>query len=556
VTVLAFVLVTLNAMLDRTALDRARADLDAVSGVLLEQADRHLSSAASLVDDLSQSFDDGATLCAPAQREAMLSRTLVLNGVKSTAIVGPVGQVVCDPLGISRRVEVRSSVLDAGETDIQIAAVRFVDPPYSAVRVMRRTPPDTLAFAAFVSSSRFAAGYLPPHLAKAGLVRIQLSDGTMLVQIREGHVARETDEDLVALSDSVRWVRDARKSERFPLEVTLAVPLAEYLHDVEELRSIVNIAAAAVGFVMIGLIFHLTTQPPSPASEIERGIRNGEFVPFYQPVIDIQNGRLAGCEVLIRWRKPDGTIVSPGAFIGLAEATGLAIPMTRALMEKTRDELAAAYEKRPQLKVSINLFDDHFDNLGIVKDVQTIFDGAGVRYEQLVFEITERQPLPNIDKAKVIIRRLRDLGARVALDDAGTGHGGLAYLQQLGMDVIKIDKLFIDQIDAETTSAPIVDALIDIGRRMGMLVIAEGVETFDQVHYLRQRGVEQAQGYVFAPALSTKSYLDLLERMDPIDRATTAGSGGASSGDPAGEGAARPWPTAAGAIGRDRARAA
>ena len=146
--------------------------------------------------------------------------------------------------------------------------------------------------------------------------------------------------------------------------------------------------------------------------------------------------------MLIRWRKPDGSILPPGAFIGLAEATGLAIPMTRALMMNVVDEMEDLHEMRPDLKLGINLFDDHFENLDIVEDIKAIFGPSKISYNQLMFEVTERQPLNDIERARIVIRNMRSLGCKVALDDAGTGHGGLAYLQQLGLDVIKICLLY------------------------------------------------------------------------------------------------------------------
>jgi sensor c-di-GMP phosphodiesterase-like protein len=188
--------------------------------------------------------------------------------------------------------------------------------------------------------------------------------------------------------------------------------------------------------------------------------------------------------------------------------------MTRRLMEKCRDELGRCYATRPRLKVAINLFADHFEDMSTVEDVRRIFATGGVAFGQVVLEVTERYPLSNLTRAKVAISALQELGCRVALDDAGTGHGGLAYLQKLGLDQIKIDKVFIDTITSTTASSPIVDSLTDLARSMRMEVVAEGVETIQQVEYLRRRGVDQAQGYLFAKPLPGPLYLDLIEAME------------------------------------------
>ena len=212
------------------------------------------------------------------------------------------------------------------------------------------------------------------------------------------------------------------------------------------------------GVLVMFLFVRMAVRKPDPYVSLEKAIRRKEFVPYYQPILDIQSGRLAGCEVLVRWRKPDGTVVSPGHFIDMAESTGLALPMTGLLMEQVAKDLSASYADHPDLKVAINLFNRHFDDLAIVREVEQVFGNSGVRFSQLVFEVTERLPLENLDRARAIIVRMQELGIRVALDDAGTGHGGFAYLQKLGMDIIKIDKLFVDNITADSKHVPIIDS--------------------------------------------------------------------------------------------------
>jgi EAL domain-containing protein (putative c-di-GMP-specific phosphodiesterase class I) len=129
--------------------------------------------------------------------------------------------------------------------------------------------------------------------------------------------------------------------------------------------------------------------------------------------------------------------------------------------------------------------------------------------------VTERQPLENLNNTRRVIAALQDLGVRVAIDDVGTGHGGLSYILKLGADIIKIDKMFIDALGSDNHSTTIIETLVDLAGSMRMDVIAEGVETFEQVAALRERGVRTAQGYVFAPPLPARSFLQLLEAIDP-----------------------------------------
>src|SRR5690606_6678227 len=155
----------------------------------------------------------------------------------------------------------------------------------------------------------------------------------------------------------------------------------------------------------------------------------------------------------------------------------------------------------PELKISINLFEGHFRDGNIVEDVQAIFGGSPISFRQLVFEITERRPLQNTEQTTSVIAGLHALGARLAMDDAGTGHSHLAYLQTLGVDVIKIDQVFVGMIRSGVTQVPVLDGLIAMARDLGTEIVAEGVETEDQALYLRARGVVMAQGYLFAPAI-------------------------------------------------------
>lgn len=314
-------------------------------------------------------------------------------------------------------------------------------------------------------------------------------------------------------ADQSEMITHQVMSNRYPISVSASVPFQSAWAASSGAMSVINGFGVLTGALILLVFVRMALKKPDPLKTIEEGIRRGEFVPYYQPIIDIQSGRLAGCEVLVRWRKEDGTILSPGHFIDVAEATGLARPMTTSLMEQVAQDLSSAYQRRHHLKVAINLFNRHFDDLRIVTEIEQCFGNSGVRFDQLVFEITERQPLENLDRARAIIMRMQKLGIRVALDDAGTGHGGFTYLQTLGMDIIKIDKLFVDAISSDSNSVPIVDSLSQMARGMNMVVVAEGVETEDQLAYLRRSGINEAQGYLFSPPLPASAYLQLVDAL-------------------------------------------
>jgi EAL domain-containing protein (putative c-di-GMP-specific phosphodiesterase class I) len=295
----------------------------------------------------------------------------------------------------------------------------------------------------------------------------------------------------------------------FPIRAEAAVPFAMVRADYGDLDASFTVIACLMSGAFLVLSLQYVRRSQVPAFDLERAITAGELKPYYQPVINLRTGALAGCEVLCRWEKRSGEIVPPGAFIDYAEVTGLAIPMTVSLMQQVRADLAEVCRDMPDLKISFNLFDGHFRDGTIVDDVQAIFSGSSISFRQLVFEITERRPIDNSMQAQSVIAGLHALGCRLAMDDAGTGHSNLAYMQTLGIDVIKIDRVFVDMIKPETKQVPVLDALIAMARDLGTEIIAEGVETEAQALYLRGRGVVMAQGFLFAPAIRLQPFKEL-----------------------------------------------
>jgi sensor c-di-GMP phosphodiesterase-like protein len=277
----------------------------------------------------------------------------------------------------------------------------------------------------------------------------------------------------------------------------------------------VLVSAIVIVAVAMAMLLLPKGNANDPVSLLSGALDAGEFVPYYQPVVDIRSGQLRGAEVLVRWRKPDGSLVLPGSFIPLAESSGLIHDMTRRLMRQVCAEAGQALGKRPSLKISFNFAGKLFGDETIVKDVRKIFASSPIKLSQVVLEVTERDPIENLTQARQIIAALQGLGVRIAIDDVGTGHSGLSYMLKLGVDIIKIDKMFVDAIGTDRNSTTIVETLVDLAHNMRMDVIAEGVENFEQVMHLRELGVRSAQGYVFAPPLPGSAFLELVEAIDP-----------------------------------------
>ena len=252
-----------------------------------------------------------------------------------------------------------------------------------------------------------------------------------------------------------------------------------------------------------------------------RAIRHDEFVPYYQPVVDLQSGR-PGAEVLVRWRAPDGSFVEPSAFVLLLESSGLVVEFTRKLMRRVCLELGDAVGRRPSMSIAFNVAPRHFDDALILHDIGTIFNDSTIRLSQIVLELTERHEVVNLTSMRRTIAALQRVGCRSPSTTSAPAQWLVLYPQarrghhQNGQDVRRGDRL-------GRALQAIIETLIDLAKNMRMEIIAEGVETFDQVTYLRERGISAAQGYVFAPPLPASTFLQLLEAMDPA----AAGEAGA-----------------------------
>jgi EAL domain-containing protein (putative c-di-GMP-specific phosphodiesterase class I) len=365
------------------------------------------------------------------------------------------------------------------------------------------------SIAAFVPALPQTPESLLPAMPSGTMLRIGLTSGLTIASA--GAV-----ESFDARAQRSDWVTTESFVGGLPIRIEVAAPFAALRAGYADLDLTLTLVACLFSATLLLAALGYVRRTKVPSFDLERAIAQGEIKPFYQPIINLRTGALMGCEMLCRWERKNGRMVPPGQFIDYAETTGLAIPMTLSLMEQVKNDLGALCQAQPGLKISINLFDGHFQDGAIVEDVQAIFGGSQIRYEQLVFEITERRPLESSMQTHAVISGLHALGAKLALDDTGTGHSSLAYLATLGVDVIKIDRIFVDMIKPEVEYVPVLDGLIAMARDLGTEIVAEGVETEQQALYLRARGVYQAQGFLFAPALRPSAFIELANALASI----------------------------------------
>lgn len=227
-----------------------------------------------------------------------------------------------------------------------------------------------------------------------------------------------------------------------------------------------------------------------------------ELVVFYQPKVELATGRIAAMEALVRWSKPDGTMISPGEFIPLAEETGLVLPLGDWVLRKALQATKKWLQAGIKISVAVNLSPLQFRDEKLLKRIMTAISDSGFPPNCLELEITESAVLEREKQAIAVLSKLQDLGISISLDDFGTGYSSLYYLKKLPINSIKIDKSFIDDLPGHKDSVAITTAIINIARSLDLKVVAEGVEKVEQLRFLEKNGCDQIQGYYYSPPVS------------------------------------------------------
>ncbi len=250
--------------------------------------------------------------------------------------------------------------------------------------------------------------------------------------------------------------------------------------------------------------------------ELQRAIERGEFVLHYQPVVDLRTGRIYEVEALIRWRHPLRGLLPPADFISIAEETGAMIDIggwvlrraCRKLMQWQQEFPAPAGQ--PPLTMSVNLSTRQFLQPSLVDTVREVLNETGINPQTLKLEVNERVIMEDAASAIATLHDLRSLGITLAIDDFGTGYSSLAYLKQFAVNILKIDRMFVDGISRDAEDTSIVESVIAIGKSLGIRTVAEGVETPAQLAFLTARGCNSGQGHLFSPPLPPEEFTTLL----------------------------------------------
>ncbi len=247
-------------------------------------------------------------------------------------------------------------------------------------------------------------------------------------------------------------------------------------------------------------------------NSLRKALDRGEFFLHYQPKVDLNTGRVVGVEALVRWRRGDGEIINPADFIPMAEDTGLIVEIGDWVLGQACADLGEILGRGYGIKMSVNLSPRQFRQEDLLGKIRATLVATGIGPEGLIFEITEGSVMENERKAIVLLGELREMGAGISIDDFGTGYSSLYYLKQLPIGELKIDRRFVNDIKGHGDNMAIVVAIIAMAKSLNMRVVAEGVETGEQLHFLRKHGCDEIQGFLFSKPVAKDTLLEMFDR--------------------------------------------
>ena len=244
---------------------------------------------------------------------------------------------------------------------------------------------------------------------------------------------------------------------------------------------------------------------------LRHALERDEFSLHYQPKVDLATGQITGVEALLRWTHPEYGMLPPGQFIPLAEETGLIVPIGRwALMEACAQNMAWQRSGLRPVSMAVNLSPRQFIDDNLLQDIDEALAASGMSPALLQIEVTESMMMRNVARAREVLDAIQSRGIHIAIDDFGTGYSSMSLMKQFPIDTIKIDRSFVRDLPDDTEDQAIAQAIISMGRALGMTIVAEGVETLEQEQFLRAHGCDEMQGFLFSRPVAPDKLAELL----------------------------------------------
>lgn len=302
------------------------------------------------------------------------------------------------------------------------------------------------------------------------------------------------------------YVVAIRRSEKYDFAAYAATP-AIYLQQGARGFAIVLVPLGILVSVILGFaLVRIARQQMSLPSVMRAAFKRNEFFLVYQPVVDLRTGRWVGAEALIRWRRNDGVIIRPDVFIPAAEDNGLIQRITERVLQIVAAEVRHLLFRFPDLHIAINVSSTDLQSRRTIEMLRELTLKPGIAPGNILIEATERGFL-KVDVAREIVRDIRAMGIGVAIDDFGTGYSSLSYLGTFEIDYLKIDKSFVDTVGTDAATSDVAVHIIEMAKTLNISMIAEGVEKESQAQFLRDRGVQYAQGWLFGKPMSMQDFL-------------------------------------------------
>ena len=356
-------------------------------------------------------------------------------------------------------------------------------------------------------------------------------------EIQAGRVARLAGDEFTVTLDTLKSPQDAaRVAQRILAEmsrpfmlngnevvVTASVGIAIFPQDGEQASVLLKNADAAMYqakelgkntyHFFAGDMNSAAVEKLKMESELRHALERNELLLHYQPKVDARSGRITGVEALMRWQHPERGLVPPGVFIPVAEETGLIVAMGEWVLEEAcRQKKIWRDAGLPGIDMAINLASPSFRKTDLVERVADTLTRYGVPPTELCLEATESILMRDADVAMVTLNRLRDLGVKLSIDDFGTGYSSLSYLRRFPINQLKIDRSFVNEVTSCPDDAAIIAAIVSLARTLKLEVVAEGVETADQMRRLIEQGCRIMQGFYFSKPLTSEDLTRLLTR--------------------------------------------